>query len=114
MLLESSIDAVPGVCPLAVAIGDAIEAVEDSAVMRRMHLRILIQATGDNPISIRRKHVMKNFIRSISICRRGLIEPFVMIRHDLSVAEHEIRMVTGLIAPGEASRAGGLSRKCCL
>jgi hypothetical protein len=51
-----------GVSPPALAISDAVEAVKDSAVMRRMNLRILIQAAGDNPISLRRKHVMENLI----------------------------------------------------
>src|SRR5258705_13626088 len=63
VLLKRSVDAVPGVGSLAVAVGDPIEAIENAAVMRRMNLGILIQATGDNPISIRRKHVMENFIR---------------------------------------------------
>src|SRR5436190_4605913 len=60
VLLKRSVDAVPGIRRLAVAVGDAIEAVENTPVMRRMNFGILIQATGDNPISIRRKHVMEN------------------------------------------------------
>ncbi len=114
VLLKGSVDAVPGVCPLAVAIGDAIEAVENAPVMRRMDLGIVIQASGDNPVSTGRKDVMKNFIGPNSTCRRRLVEPFVVIRHDLSLAEHEIRMMAGLIAPNEPSRSGGLSRECCL
>ena len=105
VLLKRSVDAVPGVGPLAVAVGDAIEAVENAAVMRGMDLGIVIQATGDNPISLRRKHVMENLIGPNSTCRRGLVEPFVVIRHDRSLAEHEIGMMAGVIAPGEASRA---------
>src|SRR5207244_11523592 len=62
VLLECSVDAVPGVGPLAIPIGDAIKAVEDSAVMRRMDLGIVVQASSDNPVSTGRKHVMKNFI----------------------------------------------------
>src|SRR5438093_13633356 len=82
--------------------------------MRRMNLGILIQAIGDNPISLRRKHVMENLIGPNSTCRRGLVKPFVVIRHDRSLAEHEISMMAGVIVPGEASRAcGGLGRKGC-
>src|SRR5688500_4516933 len=62
VLLKRAVDAVPGIRPLAVAVGDAIEAVENSPVMRRMDLWILIQATGDNPISFWRKHMMENLI----------------------------------------------------
>src|SRR5882672_6624556 len=79
-----------------------------------MDLRILIQAAGDNPISLRRIHVMENLIGPNSTCRRGLVKPFVVIRHDRPRAEHEIRMMAGVIVPGEASRArGGLGRKGC-
>src|SRR2546426_1070247 len=79
-----------------------------------MDLRILIQATGDNPISLRRKQVMENLVRPNSTCRRGLVKPFVVIRHDRPVAEHEISMMAGVIAPDEASRAcWGLGRKGC-
>src|SRR5678815_937002 len=105
VLLKRSVDAVPGIGRLAVAVGDAVEAVEDSAVMRRMNLGILIQATGDNPISLRRKDVMENFVGANSTCRRGLVQPFVVIRHDVSVAEHETRLMTGVIVPDEASLA---------
>jgi len=41
VLLKCSIDAVPGVGSLAVPVGDPIEAVENSPVMRRMNLRII-------------------------------------------------------------------------
>jgi hypothetical protein len=114
VLLKRSVDAMPGVRSLSVAVGDAIEAVENAAVMRRMNLGILIQAPGDDPISVRRKYVMENFVGPNPTRRRGFVKPFVVIRHDLSLAQHQISMVAGLIAPGEASRAGGLSRKCCL
>src|SRR4029453_4776962 len=83
--------------------------------MRRMDLRILIQATGDNPISLRRKHVMENFIGPNPTSWRGLIEPLVVIRYDLSLADHQVSMMAWLIAPGKACRAcGGLGRKGCL
>ena len=106
VLLKCSVDAMPGVRSLAVAVGDAIEAVKDSAVMRRMDLGILIQAAGDDPISGRRKYVMENFVGPNTTRRRGFVKPFVVIRHDFSFAEQEVRMMAGLIAPGEASRAG--------
>src|SRR6266540_449826 len=79
-----------------------------------MDLGILIQATGENPIALGRKHVMKNLIGPNSTCRRGLVKPFVVIPHDRSLSEHEIRMMARVIVPGEASRAGGgLGRKGC-
>src|ERR1051325_12234531 len=53
VLLKRAVDAVPGIRRLAVSIGDAIETIKDTAVMRRMDLGILIQTTGDNPISLR-------------------------------------------------------------
>src|SRR5437870_4717717 len=81
VLLKRSVDAMPGIRSLAIAVGDAIETIENAAVMRRMDLGILIQATGDNPISFRRKHMMENFIGPNSTCRRGLVQPFVVIRH---------------------------------
>src|SRR5688572_33112436 len=81
--LKRAIDAVPGVGSLAVAVGDAIEAVENAAVMWRMNSVILIQATGDDPISIRREYVMENFIGANATRRRGLVKPFVVVRHDL-------------------------------
>src|SRR6266536_2988320 len=62
VLLKRSVDAVPRICHFAVTIGDAIETIKDTAVMRRMDLGILIQTTGDNPISLRRKHVVENLI----------------------------------------------------
>ena len=34
VLLKRAVDAVPGICRLAVAIGDSIEAIENTAVMR--------------------------------------------------------------------------------
>src|SRR5678815_1997839 len=102
MLLKRSVDAVPGICPLAIAVSDAIEAVENAAMVWRMNLGILIQATGDDPISLRRKHVMENLIGPNSTCRRGLVKPFVVIRQDRSLAELEISMMAGVIAPGEA------------
>src|SRR5882672_11339008 len=80
-----------------------------------MDLRILIQAAGDNPISLRRIHVMENLVGPNSTCRRGLVKPFVVIRYDRSLAEPEISMMAGVIVPGEASRACvGLGRKSCL
>src|SRR5438093_9343264 len=79
-----------------------------------MDFGILIQATGDNPIALRRIHVMENLIGPNSTCRRGLVKPFVVIGHDRSLAEHEISMMAGVIVPGEASSArGGLGRKGC-
>ena len=79
-----------------------------------MNLGVLIQATGDNPISLRRKHVVENFIGPNAACRRGLVKRFVVIRHDRSLAEHEISMMAGVIVPGEASRPWGrLGRKGC-
>src|SRR5262245_49538402 len=79
-----------------------------------MDLGIFIQAAGDDAISIRRKHVMENLVSPNTTGRRGLVETFIVIRHDFSLAEHEISMMAGLIAPGEASRVcGGLGRKGC-
>src|SRR5438876_6048592 len=97
VLLKRSVDAVPGVSPLAVTVGDTIEAIENAAVMRRMDLGILIQASGDDSISTGRKDVVENFIRPNSTCWRGFVEAFVMIRHDLPLAENEIRVMAGLI-----------------
>src|SRR5437762_13920474 len=82
--------------------------------MRRSDLWILIQASGDDSISTGRKDVVENFVGPNTARRRGFVKPFVVIRHDFSRAQQEIRMMAGLIAPGETSRAGGLSRKCCL
>src|SRR5438046_2857844 len=76
MLLERSVYAMPCVRSLAIAVGDAIEAVENTAVMRGMNLRIWIQAAGDNSVSIRRMDVMENLIGPNSTVRRGLVEPF--------------------------------------
>jgi len=46
---------------------------------------------------------------------RGFVKSFVMVRHYPSLAEHEIHMVAGGIAPGVGFHAGsgliGLSRK---
>src|SRR6185369_14605142 len=80
-----------------------------------MNLGILIQATGDNPISLRRKDVMENLIGPNTASRRGVVKAFVVIRHDLSLADHEVSMMAWLIVPGEACRACvGLGRKGCL
>ena len=105
VLLKRTVDAVPGIRRLAVPVCDAIEAVENTPVMRRMNLGILIQTTRDNPIPRWRIHVMENLIGPNSACRRGLVKPFVVIRHDVSLTEHEIRMMAGVIPPGVASPA---------
>src|SRR5262245_29377253 len=93
VLLKRSIDAVPGVGALAVAVRDPIEAVENSSMMRRMDLRIIQQAIGDDPLSVRRINVMENFIGPNSARRGGFVEPFVVIGHDRALAEQEVRMV---------------------
>src|SRR5262245_61629189 len=76
-----------------------------------MDLRILIQTTGDNPVSIRRKHVMENLIGPDSACRCRLVESFIVIGHDLSLAKGKIDMMAGLVAPDETFRTGRLCRK---
>jgi len=52
-----------------------------------MDLGILVQTPGDDSISVRRIDVMENFVGSNSARRSGLVQAFVVIRHDLSVAE---------------------------
>src|SRR5262245_2336582 len=74
VLLKRSVDAVPGVGPLAIAIGDAIEAIKNAAVMGRMNLGILTQAAGDDPISIWREYVMENFVSPHAARRCGFVE----------------------------------------
>ena len=55
---------------------------------------------------------MEYFVGPNSTCRRGLVKAFVVIGHDRSLSEHEIRMMAGVIVPGEAPRVcGGLGRK---
>ena len=101
MLLKRAVDAVPGVRRFAVAVGDAIEALENAAMMRRMDLGILIQATRDNPIALQRINVMENLVGPNSTFGRGLVKRFIVIRHDRSLAKPEIRMMAGMIVPGE-------------
>ena len=114
VLLKRAVNAVPGVGAPAVAVGDAIEAVENTAMMWRMNFGIVIQATGDDPISVGREYVMENFISANATRRRGLVKPFVVVRHNLSLAQQEIGVMAGLIVPGEASRGCRLSRECGL
>src|SRR5262245_22307477 len=99
VLLKRPVGAVPGVGALAIAVGDAIEAVENTAVMGRMDPGILIQAPGYDPISVRREYVMKNFVGANATRRRGLVKPLVVICHDFSLTQQEIGVMAGLIAP---------------
>src|SRR5207247_10426540 len=85
--------------------------VDHSAVTQRHDLRSLIQATSDNPIAMRGIDVMESFVGPDSTGRGVLIEAFIVIRHDLSVAERQIGMIPSVIVPDETARAGGLSRK---
>src|SRR5689334_5901746 len=101
----------PGIRRLPVTIRNAIEAVENPTMMRRMDLRIVIQASGDDLIAIRRIYVMENFIGANSTGGRGLIEAFIVISHDLALAEREIGVMPRVIMPGETFGLGGLSRK---
>src|SRR5262245_18704735 len=99
VLLKGSIDTVPRVSSLAVAVGDAIEAIKNAAVMRRMNLGIISQAAGHNPISLWGKDVMENLVGPDPTGRCGFVEPFIMVGHDMALAGHEVHVMPGLIAP---------------
>src|SRR5262245_45136718 len=71
MLLEGTVNTMPGIGVPAIAVGDAIEAVKNPAVMRRMHLGIILQAVRDQAIAVRREYVVKNFICSNATLRSG-------------------------------------------
>src|SRR4030095_7111610 len=101
VLLKRSVDAMPGIGCFTVAVRDAVEPVENAAVMRRMDLWIVIQTSSNNPISAGRIDMMEDFIGPISACWRGLIQPFVVISDDVSFADREISMMAGLIAPAK-------------
>ena len=107
MLLKSPIDTMPGVCSPAVTIGDAIKTVKNSAVMRGMHFWIVRQPTGYPAFAIGRKDMMKNLIGSDPAFRCGFVQSFIVVGHDVPFSEHEIGMVAGLIAPGEARGDSG-------
>src|SRR5580765_4977436 len=64
VLLESAIDAVPGIGRFAVTVGDAVEAIKDAAVMWRMDLRVFIEAIGDDSFAVRRIEVVKDLVSS--------------------------------------------------
>src|SRR5262245_25748178 len=71
VLLKRSVDAVPGVRLLALIVGNPVEAVEDPAVMRRMHLGIVIQTASDYPVPRQGKDVMEDLVGSNATFGRG-------------------------------------------
>ena len=62
VLLIRAVDAVPGVSGLAVAVANAVEPVEDAAVMRGMDLGVVRQSVRDDPIALRRIQVVEDLV----------------------------------------------------
>src|SRR2546430_796195 len=97
VLLIRSVDTVPRISGLAVAVGDAIEAIEDTPVMWGMNLGVVRQSVGDDPVALWRIEVVEDFVGSDSTCRCGLVETLIVVGQDRPLAENEIGVMVGLI-----------------
>src|SRR4030095_17022682 len=97
VLLKRSFDAVPGVGRFTFAVGDAVEAIKNAAVMGRMNFWILIQATGDDPVAVWGEYMMENLVSPHTARGGGFIQALVMIGHDFSFTKEEIGSIARLI-----------------
>src|SRR5262249_43518663 len=101
VLLIRPVDAVPRVGGLAVAVSNAVETVENTAVMRRMDLGIVRQSIRHDSVPLRRIQMVEDLVRADATGRRGLVETLVMVRHDRPLAEAKRRVRAGVVVPGE-------------
>src|SRR5262249_1803341 len=106
VLLIRPVSAVPEVGRLAIAVADAVEAVENPSVMRRMDLGIIRQSVGDDSIASWGINVVEDLVCLNSTGRSGLVERMVVVRQHRPVAQEEINMIAGVIVPAEAVNLG--------
>src|SRR5262249_12606777 len=100
--LIGPVRAMPQVGGLAVAVANAVEAVEDPPVMRGMDLGIVRPSVGDDAVAARRIEMVKDLIGTDATRGGGLVETLIVVAQDRPLAEKEIRVVAGVIVPDEA------------
>src|SRR5262249_50245367 len=71
--LIRSVRAMPGVGLLTVTVSDAIEAEEDPAMVRRMHVGIGRQSARDQQVALGGEEVMKHLVRPLAALFGALI-----------------------------------------
>jgi hypothetical protein len=105
VLLIGAVGAMPGIGSLAVAVANAVEAVEDAAVMRGVDLGVVRQSVRDDPVALPRIQVMEDLVSPDATRRCGRVETLVVVGQDRPLAEKEIDVTAGLVLPGKTLRA---------